>query len=435
MQNEFIKKHASRIKPTWETLSFIGGGIALVWTMFPVGFTGWIINVLAWMHLNVDRGPWELILRVFLLLNGIVGVYLRTMRIHFDEALQNARRTDRIDSIRKLLISFNIIKQPALEFYDESAGDAIRNLLTLIAKYMHYSPVQLDRKCSDAGIKSNYYIYTLAASHQEEDLGIMTRYLTLVVEKIITDNSWNRHWEDGKFHLPVLIAQQNRNVILAEQVSNKTDLPILIYQPAPDSKKHTDCGGMDKYEFFYRMYLGCDTLKQKIFLKSVQEDCNSFVLHFIILDCNITRGSSFVDVIEDKKRNINFNKYVKDEAFIDVFCSDMLQNINVVFDDIRECATLFVASDKALTMPSYSLQSQLQSVSIRLWYYFVLPETVKEKMAAMKVCLKGNYNNCNFADILKMKCDDIKAITGFDNGWINAQAKTPEDLITFLPHS
>ena len=435
MRNEFIKRHVSRIKPTWETLSFIGGGVALVWTMFPVGFTGWIINVLSWMHLNVARGSWELILRVFLLLNGIVGIYLRAMRVHFDEALRDARRADRIDSIRKLLISFDIIKQPAVESYDESVEGAIKNLLTLIAKYMHYSPVQLDRKCSDTGIKSNYYIYTLAASHQEEDLGTMTRYLTLVVEKIVTNNNWNCRREDGKFHLPVLIAQQNRNVILAEQVSNKTDLPILIYQPAQDSKRHTDCGSMDKYELFYRMYLGCDTLKQKILLKSVSECCDSFVLHFIILDCNITRGSSFVDVIEDKKRNINFNTYVKDEAFINAFCSDILQTKDVAFDDIHECATLFVASDKALTMPSYSLQSQLQSASMRVWYYFVLPETVKEKIAAMKVCLKGNYNNCNFTEILKMKSDDIKAITGFDNGWINAQAKTPEELITYLPRS
>ena len=393
-------------------------------------------------------------LKLFLIVNFCLCIYIyiiyycihnaiQEIKKHIDRKisqydLQTNKRYSNENS--KLFETFSINKKSICDPQTFNVSNAVTDLLSLVINYMHSWPICLDKTSNYNGIISNYYVYTLAASYQKQDLLVMKKYLRKVVERIIKNNDWCD--KRKTFHLPVLISLQNRNVILINEISNEInvidgiEIPLLVYQPA--SKKHVDVDPeKSKYELFYRVFLGCDELIMKLKIISSLLDCDRIILHGILIDDNITKGVSMIEVLIDSRMPGGFDNFVTDSDFVQEFSNKCgLINCNLSFSPIRDCATLFIASDKPLLDKQTALHLQFAKVGLNLWYYFILPEKIKESLWSVKM-RNENYKTqkIDLQETLNMKFDNmnrLKEITKIPNGWINYNVDVFDQFIQCL---
>lgn len=442
----------------------LAGCAALIALLITVNFE-WTINIAAKV-IAMLKGPGSayvsesdlLKIKYVLGIHTFVWVYVKMLfwRVESSKkeilsAVDKKIADFRADSVRRLLASCGVLRGKPLEVRNCSVQGAISELLTVVTKYMHNWHVHIKSAYStnDSGISTKYYVYTLSASHERDDLKIMVKYLSAVIDRILSFGKYNWYDESSSTrHVPVLVVPQNRNVILAESVAdkikidaeNQIEIPILAYQPPPKGEKD-DSGSVDDvdigYERFYRIFQGCDALRRKLHMLKICDETSvsikKFVLHMILIDCNVTRGTSMVNIIRDIRMDGGFNAFVKKNAAVigRNLCPE--EGVGVEFDNMRDCATLFVASDRALSDEDGSLDRKFRTEKLRLWYYFVLPESVKEKLWNMRLNCHENYNAYKFDDALGVDLKDrLKKFTGIDNGWINIKARSTEEFIQCL---
>lgn len=435
--NKKIEKLIQRYPNIFEWLYFV---VTIIWTIY----------ILCVRYLNNNNGDnVELLFFVvskkafsqlvyFTTIHDFIWIYLQINKYSMNKLMLKIKNGVNEDSSKQIVHFVNhfleemgiryIPRINTVENYKCEVEKARNDLLKLVIDYMHYWPNCPYYLTKSQTIQSDYYVYTLTASLNEEDLAVMRQYLIKIIERIIEENKWCCN--DECCHIPFLIALQNRNVILAEKVSdeliydNVKGIPILLYQPINDGQ-NCSCGN-SKFEQFYRIYLGCDALKEKI-EKTVLAHlfCKEVVLHGILIDCNVTEGTSMVNLLSDNRMEGDFKTFVSNDAFKKEFSEQCgLKPNQLSFSPITDCATLFIASDQALLDTKSTLQQNFERVGLNLWYYFVLPESIKEKLWNTKNKLKEDPNkkiDSELKVILAWKLKNrvqLQKITEIPNGWI-----------------
>lgn len=253
------------------------------------------------------------------------------------------------------------------------------NLIYLTSQSMHKS---VNERLIDGRnmLSTKYYIYTLAASHVQELLDIMTNYVSVMISKIV--ESYPQ--AGGAIHIPYVIIPFSRNVILGEAVANKLHIPILVSQI---TQHGTDkfSPETDVYEHFFQTFFGIESLE--LALKNAISTLGFFekeiVFHGIVMDCNVTRGTAAINAakylnehVYNESEKLKQKLLSKYEHLIPSHC----KSLDIRFEKVTDIATLFIASSNAVE----ELTKGLQSANFKLYYYFSLNETAKESIFAIK---------------------------------------------------
>ena len=247
------------------------------------------------------------------------------------------------------------------------------DLLDMVASCIHKGPTRfIDRSNI---ISTKYYIYTLSLVHLEDKLAIMANYMCVLLNNIMSEFERNKisSVHEGFF----LIVPYGRNVLLGEALANILHIPILISQT---SKVELDSGGQHRltdnpYEFLYQQYIGTDSLEK--YIKDQQllcinnTDISTIRITGIIIDCNTTRGSQLQSVASTFNQTILPNS----KAILDKMRIQSDRELELTFNNISECATLFLASAENAKQYCSNL---FKTNNLHLRYFFELTENAKE---------------------------------------------------------
>lgn len=319
-----------------------------------------------------------------------VKALFKSMKKVFDVAIKEIASRDVLSLLRKYGILADGL-WAADSCYDVIG--AVCDLLKLTMTYIHKGGVE---SFISETLKSPYYVYTMSASHNKDSLLLMRKYLSRIVEEIVIKRGYYSKKAEGDAAYRyidrfALVVPYGRNIMLADAVASMFDekrllengnpvgkVPLLLAQTRSGIKLSA---GDSAYETFYRHFFGCDELERYLERESSIMGVEKVRLHVIIVDCNVTQGDTFTDVVDD------FNSFV--DKGITFKCS-----AKVELSRIRDAATLFIASDKAFdkcndVSKEDSLKYRFQSRNVTLWFYFVLLESVKEKLVNKKNELSG----------------------------------------------
>lgn len=224
------------------------------------------------------------------------------------------------------------------------------------------------------GVETQYYIYTLSASHVEKLLNIMSKYLS----EMITDIT-NYYQKDNNLHIPIIVVPHGRNVLLCENVANKIGIPILISQDNSRDRFTPVNSSEDPYEHLYQTFTGVEVLEECIKNTLIYADSGikKIVFHGIVADCNITRGSQAISVATNYNNHIASNSLLLSKLIfenlgnVDLFNDS--KEIQIEFDKIHDIATLFLADSKSITIVNNNAKQHDLTVN----YFFELDEEVK----------------------------------------------------------
>lgn len=246
------------------------------------------------------------------------------------------------------------------------------DMLDMVASCIHKGPTRyIDR--SNA-IQTEYYIYTLSLVHLENKLEIMSKYMCILVNDIIKEIERSKSVSTIECYF--LIVPYGRNVLLGEAIANKLNIPILISQT---SRIESDSGGQhnlkdNPYEYLYQQYIGTDSLEKYIKVRQLQCMNNSSISLIratgIVIDCNTTRGSQLQAVA----KNFNDNILPYAEKILENMEIQGARKLELKFNRISQCATLFLASD---TAKDYCTEL-FNTNNLNLRYYFELSEDSKK---------------------------------------------------------
>lgn len=309
---------------------------------------------------------------------------------------------------------------------------AICDLVYLISQSLHKCEGSMINGATSYG--TDFYVYTLAASHVEKNIQIMVKYISKLISEIqerIIKNS------PDEYPLFYLIVPYGRNIILADEVSKVMKLPILISQVG---KIERDTGSnitvqSNPYEFLYRNFHGLDSLKQYIKTKLLTEQitCKTISLNGIIVDCNVTSASSYTVIADFFNEKIFSNLGpVESKLEEDIVSNMMYQDYKIKFNTINYGATLFMAHDSARA----KLIENLKRADLNLFFYFELSEDAKSLIYKQKESI-----NCSqeiTIDNMSIVIDEIAPLCHFrkirsreDKSLSNLIHVLPEDEKTF----
>lgn len=247
------------------------------------------------------------------------------------------------------------------------------DLLDMVASCIHNGPIRyIDRS---EVIQTKYYVYTLSLAHLEDKLEIMSKYMCVLINDIMSEMERNKSASVQECYF--LIVPYGRNVLLGEAVANTLHIPVLISQT---SKIELDSGGQHKlsdnpYEFLYQQYIGTDSLEK--YIKDQQllcvnnTDISSIRVTGIIIDCNTTRGSQLMSVATNFNKNIIPNS----NAILNKMKISSTRELGLIFNEISQCATLFLASSENAKEHCSNL---FKNNNLKLRYFFELTEEVKQ---------------------------------------------------------
>ena len=358
-----------------------------------------------------------------------VNALFKNMRKVFDAAVKGIASRDVVNLLRRYEILADGL------WADNSCYDvigAVCDLLRLTMTYIHKGGVE---SFISETLKSPYYVYTMSASHNKDSLLQMRKYLSRMVEEIVIKRGYYSKKAvgvDASRYIErfALVVPYGRNVMLADAVASVFNeksflengspvgkVPLLLAQARSGSKLSE---GDSAYETFYRHFFGCDELERYLERECSIMGVEKVKLHVIIVDCNVTQGETFTDVVDD------FNSFI--DKGIAFKCS-----AKVELSRVRDAATLFIASDKAFDKCSElskedSLKHRFQSRNVTLWFYFVLLESVKEKIVNKKNELNGKkWRDAAIIDFVRgnFKSETVKK-------WIKYKEKKFDGFIQTL---
>ena len=308
--------------------------------------------------------------------------------------------------------------------------ETVYDLIRLVTNFIHKGEVKLNKTVS-----SPYYVYTLAASHDSVFLSIMKKYLAKIVSMIVCELEYykNDHANES-IDRYLLIVPYGRNVILADSVANvistedSLKTPILCSQVGAkmDSDERVDSlGEVEAYDLFYRTFVGCDALKTYVENECLLCNVQKIRLNAIVVDCNITGGETITKVVK------RYNDLIRKLQHGGIsFPLQDTPSLSIELLPIKTVATLFVASDLALTDDAEnSLPKEFSKYHLSLWYYFVLPESIKEKIFTQLVPHKMTLS---LKDVKGFVRDNPTAKKLKSKKWIRYNVGKFEDLIQRL---
>ena len=153
------------------------------------------------------------------IVQGLFFWYIKRIIANLRQELKDFLDSNKDRDVIQILRDYKAI-QPRPEFNKErnpAALSAQREMLFLVKQFTRKWKVRIDQQ-----IESEYYIYTLAASHHPPYLFCMEKYLSELVESIQKDIKTT---DTSVEHLFFLIVPCTRNVILAEAVSKRLHIP------------------------------------------------------------------------------------------------------------------------------------------------------------------------------------------------------------------